>query len=437
LEGILSPHVVIADNGQGMNKEEIVESMRFGTEREYDLGELGKYGLGLKTASLGQCEKLTVLSRKKNLNGEGGKINIVRWDLKKVERSNKWSLSEIDKKDLKPWEAEVTDHVVLQKNGTVILWQDLSEKHLWMLDSNVTVRKRILEECQSEVRAYLRMVFHRFLNKRNGIKKVEVYVNGKKLTPWDPFALKQCTKKLAEYEAYVTNQQTGKKMPVKFTPYILPHKQEFSSYHDWQEVSGPNGWNRQQGLYIYRNNRLICSGSWNRLRRADEHTKLLRISVEFPSELDREFGVNITKMKAIIPQEIKESIRMKISEWSGKARVRYDRGERKVKPEIAVHNKVKKNNATIHKFGKLEFQLSQASSKIAVLKNHDGRNGLRFIVPLESEASRLFLDRNILNNNLAKVALVYHATITALVDGKLMKNEIPLDDLTKQLLKHL
>jgi hypothetical protein len=75
--------------------------------------------------------------------------------------------------------------------------------------------------------------------------------------------------------------------------------------------------------------------------------------------------------------------------------------------------------------------------RLAVLKNHDGRNGLRFIVPLESEVSRIFLDKSIADNNLAKTALIYHAILVALTDGKLKKNEVPLDDLTRQLLKHL
>jgi len=438
LEGTAPPHIVVADNGKGMNRAELVEAMRFGTERRYGLDELGKYGLGLKTASLSQCEKLTVLSRKKaSRGGRLQKVNIVSWDLEKIQRSNSWCLSELNRNELAPWEREVTDHKVLETHGTIILWQGLDEVHSWMNDCNIFVRKKVLEDYQNEIKAHLRMVFHRFLIKRSGTRKVEIHINGNKLTPWDPFALIEKTKKLRKFEIPVTNQQTGKKFPVVFTPYILPNQHEFSSHKNWQNSSGPNGWNRQQGFYVYRNGRMIRSGSWGRLRRSDEHTKLLRVSIDFPSNLDKEFGVNITKMTAVIPQEIRETVRLKVSDWSGKARARYDRieeGSRKKKP---LHRLGSSINGSIFKSGKFEFQLSQASKRLSVLQNHDGRNGLRFIVPLESEVSRLFLDKNIADNNLAKTALVYHAIIIALTDGQLKKNDVPLNDLTRQLLKHL
>lgn len=438
LEGTIPPHVVLADNGKGMDRAELIEAMRFGTERKYSLQELGKYGLGLKTASLSQCEKLTVISRKKSARGAGAKkVNIVSWDLKKVRDSNAWYLSELNKNEMKPWEDEVTDHEVLKNNGTVILWQGLDEVHSWMNDCNYAVRKKVLENYQDEIKNHLRMVFHRFLKKRKGAWKVEIYLNGYKLIPWDPFALREKTRKLRKFKVLVTNQQTGKKLPVVFTPYILPNQHEFSSHRNWQGASGPNGWNRQQGFYVYRNGRMIRSGSWGRLRHSDEHTKLLRVSIDFPSKLDREFGVNITKMTAVIPQEIRESIRLKVSEWSGQARARYAGGERSSKKKKPTHLLGSSINGSVYKFGKLEFKLSQASKRLSVLKNHDGRNGLRFIVPLENEISRLFLDKSIENNYLAKIALVYHATLTALADGQLKKSEIPLDDLTRQLLKHL
>jgi hypothetical protein len=438
LEGTTPPHVVVADNGSGMNRAELIEAMRFGTEREYGLQELGKYGLGLKTASLSQCEKLTVISRKMNAQKlRANKLNIVSWDLKRVQIKNTWNLSELSSKEMKSWEQEVTDHEALKNHGTVILWQGLEETHPWMNDCNHATRKKVLDEYHDDIKAHLRMVFHRFLNKRKGARKIGIFINGHKLSPWDPFALDETTKKLRKLEVFVINQQTGKRLPVVFTPYILPNQHEFSSHKSWHAASGPNGWNRQQGFYVYRNDRMIRAGSWSRLRRSDEHTKLLRVSIDFPSNLDKEFGVNITKMTAIIPQEIRETIRTKVSDWTGQARARYDRVEGGTSKKKISHQVGNSINGSVYKFGKLEFQLSQASKRLSVLQNHDGRNGLRFIVPLESEVSRLFLDKNIADNNLAKTALIYHAVLIALTEGLLKKNEVPLDDLTRKLLKHL
>jgi len=254
-------------NGKGMDRAELIEAMRFGTERKYGLEELGKYGLGLKTASLGQCEKLTVISSRKREREAGAKrLNIVSWDLRKVRITNAWYLTELTKNDMEPWEREVTDHDVLTNYGTVVLWQGLDEVHSWMSNCNISVRKNVLEEYQNDVRAHLRMVFHRFLIKRRGARKVEIFINGNKITPWDPFAMSEKTKKLRKFEALVINQQTGKKFPVVFTPHILPNQHEFSSHKNWQDASGPNGWNRQQGFYIYRNSRMIRSGSWGAIK---------------------------------------------------------------------------------------------------------------------------------------------------------------------------
>ena len=238
LEGTAPPHIIVADNGKGMHKAELIEAMRFGTERRYGLQELGKYGLGLKTASLSQCEKLTVLSRKKKSNGSRRqKLSILSWDLGKIQSSNNWCLSELNQNEMMAWEKEVTDHRVLEAHGTIILWQGLDAVHSWMNDCNIFVRKKVLEDYQDEIKAHLRMVFHRFLTKRPGARRVEIHINGNKLTPWDPFALAEKTKKLRKLEIPVTNQETGKKFPVVFTPYILPNQHEFSSHKNWQNSS--------------------------------------------------------------------------------------------------------------------------------------------------------------------------------------------------------
>ncbi len=67
----------IADNGVGMNGSTITEAMRFGTERDYEADELGKFGLGLKTASLSQCSRLTVASR---VDRSAKRIEVRQWD---------------------------------------------------------------------------------------------------------------------------------------------------------------------------------------------------------------------------------------------------------------------------------------------------------------------------------------------------------------------
>lgn len=86
----------VADNGKGMTENELNEAMRFGTEREYSPNELGEFGLGLKTASISQCRKLTVASRS---NGHESRIEIRQLNLDHIEKSNRWQIISIPTND--------------------------------------------------------------------------------------------------------------------------------------------------------------------------------------------------------------------------------------------------------------------------------------------------------------------------------------------------
>lgn len=88
--------VLISDNGKGMSIEELKEAMRYGSERAYNEEDLGKFGLGLKTASMSQCQRLSVASRKKNSNETAAFC----WDLDHIEKTNKWEIIQITKGDV-------------------------------------------------------------------------------------------------------------------------------------------------------------------------------------------------------------------------------------------------------------------------------------------------------------------------------------------------
>ena len=72
---------------------------------------------------------------------------------------------------------------------------------------------------------------------------------------------------------------------------------------------GPKKWNRQQGFYIYRGDRMIQSGGWNRLRTMDEHSKLARIAIDVPPGLEELFQINVAKMRVVLPDEVRPQLR--------------------------------------------------------------------------------------------------------------------------------
>lgn len=309
----------IADNGFGMKPEMLREAMRFGSNREYSEDDLGKFGLGLKTASLSQCECLSVASR---WNRDRADITGYSWDLDHIDRTNRWEIIPLEReRTTAAVRGPLKDHP-----GTVVLWRRLDRLLGYKHPYGESSRKRLLQMCR-EVEVHLSMVFHRFLAGEAGKRALKIFVNGNRLAPWDPFCRgEEKTKTLQEVNFDLEHE--GKKGTVVLQPYILPPQDAFSSRTAADAASGPASWNHQQGFYIYRAGRMIQSGGWSNLRAADEHTKLARVAVLFPPALDDAFKVNVAKMRVQMPAAIRDDIRTAITPVVKLAREVYDRKSR-------------------------------------------------------------------------------------------------------------
>lgn len=307
--------VRVVDNGSGMSGTTITEAMRFGSERDYELDDLGKFGLGLKTASLSQCRRLTVASR---IDRNQRRIEVRRWDLDLVEKSNRWEI-EILGSD------EREDNLVepLQdQTGTVVLWEALERvlkyKVAWGESS-----KNALYKLAEQLDEHLGMVFHRFLSgEARRRKKLTITVNGTAVEPWDPYAREEKATEVFPSKEFELHTDEGKGA-VRYQPYVLPPKEKFSSVRAFERMSGPEKWNRQQGFYIYRADRMIQSGGWSRMRTADEHTKLARAAIDFYPDLDPAFEVNIAKFRVTLPPELKEQLEEPVERLVKRAKAVY------------------------------------------------------------------------------------------------------------------
>ena len=307
--------VRIADNGRGMKPEEVREAMRFGSDREYDQEALGKFGLGLKTASMSQCQRFSVASR---WNPDRADIAAYCWDLEHIEKTNRWEILSVDRDSLGP-----SSIYPLQTSiGTVVLWQRLDRILGYKKPYGEMARKKLSQLCR-ELEVHLSMVFHRFLS-GEGFRKITIFVNGNKLTPWDPFCRsEQKTLEIKPLTFDVDNEGTIGEVTLQ--PYILPHQEDFSSPDAFRAASGPHNWNQQQGFYIYRAGRMIQSGGWSGLRTADEHTKLARIAITFSPKLDEAFKINVAKMRVQLPSSIREEVNKAVAALTKQARERYDK----------------------------------------------------------------------------------------------------------------
>lgn len=297
--------VFIADNGCGLNGRGMLEALRFGSRRSYGSGELGRYGLGLKTASLSQARSLTVVSRPADRKRPLWRT----LDLDLIAEFDEWVLAENPRDDV----VARGENMLGAGTGTVVVWQKL-DRVLPPSGADSGWARRRFEVLVGKTQRHLAMVFHRFLTGESNAPRITIRVNGEKVRAWDPFARGEPGTQELSSQQFELDSPTGQTGTVRLNRFILPGKKTFSSLEAFEHAAGPLNWNRQQGLYVYRENRLVQWGSWGGTRGIDEHTKLARASLDFGSNLDEVFNINVAKMRVSIPAQLKQMLERPVSE---------------------------------------------------------------------------------------------------------------------------
>jgi hypothetical protein len=314
----LSSSVRITDDGCGMNSSAVTEAMRYGADRVYDEYDLGKFGLGLKTASMSQCRKLTVATR---ATKEQRRIEVRCLDLDHIEETDRWEVSDLKSSDC-------GEHLVSpleDATGTVVLWEGLDRVFNYKIPDGERARNG-MRGLAERLDQHLGMVFHRFLSgEARRRRKLKITVNGTVVEPWDPFALDEKETKTLKARELELETSVGSGI-VGFRPYVLPPQEAFSSRAAFDRTAGPDRWNRQQGFYIYREDRMIRSGGWCNMRTADEHTKTARAALEFGRKLDSAFAINVAKMRVNLPPELREQLEQPVAELIRVAQAVYRKG---------------------------------------------------------------------------------------------------------------
>lgn len=271
-------YVSILDNGTGMDDAQMNIAMQYGSKsptETRDSSDLGRYGLGLKTASLSQCRVLTVISK------QGDQVIGRRWDLDYVIKTGAWSLLILDKEDFVSV-PHISD-LYEQDSGTLVVWQNLDRLLMGEVDYEKSLGRKM-----DEVRQHLELVFHRYLSGESGIKKLEILFNGVKLKAADPFLIKKSTQAM-DTETLVIR---GKRILV--TPYILPHISKMTE-EEKNQLGGKDGIRKRQGFYVYRNKRLLIWGTWFRMMRYS--TMVAQFQEEEYQRLDEQLPEILKKLK--------------------------------------------------------------------------------------------------------------------------------------------
>lgn len=336
----VEPYFCIFDNGHGMSKSELDNAMLPGSNRknvqDSEL-ELGRFGLGLKSASLSQCREFTVVSKR------DGYINAMSFDLDVIEEYDKLMIKCLNDAEIAslPCVKEIENI----ECGTLVIWRKFD---------------RIPEQCfedsfrrmVSDAKKHVELVFHRFYD------QIEIYFNNQRIERRDPFLLNS-----------VGRQQTGRAMPIVakngaeivITPYTLPFANTLTP-EEKNLLGNPKSVFDDQGFYCYRNKRLISWGGWMHMCARSEMNKLARIQVDIPSSLDSEWTLDVKKSSAKIPDDIKDLIRIAVKDSvvRSKKTISFP-GAKEQSVECKVWDRI------THHEGKISYQINRDLPSISAL----------------------------------------------------------------------
>ncbi|HEV8620432.1 MAG TPA: ATP-binding protein [Nitrospiraceae bacterium] len=289
-------HICILDDGRGMSQSELFEAMRPGSRSPLDIRDshdLGRFGLGLKTASFSQCRELCVLSK-----SERDPLSVYTWNLDYVSEHKEWRLLVGPSLAAESWQNELSRRL----SGTAVVWSAL-DRLVGNTSAQDPAAQSRFHGAIEHVRQHLALTFHRFLEAHT----LTISMNDNEITPWNPFM-----------EKHDTTYKTGEeripigRSAVLFKGFVLPHKDRLTM-EEYATNAGPRGWTGQQGFYVYRNKRLLLQGDWLRLGNQnpwtrEEQYKLARIRLDIDNDTDIEWQLDVKKSTARPPAIIRDRL---------------------------------------------------------------------------------------------------------------------------------
>lgn len=320
--------VAIIDNGNGLSRQELLQAMRLGStnpRQERTLGDLGRFGLGMKTASFSQCRRLTVLSRQNNETAG------FTWDLDTVVKDNSWSVTERTDFD------QIFAFDELPTTGTLVLWEKVDR-----LTGDNGSGKVDYDRIISEAQDHLSLVFHRFLSDERGIQKVNISVNGLALEPIDPFNVANDATQASPEEVVCPG--------VTLRSFTLPHISTYKDKREYDRYGLSGGYLRNQGVYLYRAKRLIIFGTWFGLAKKTALTQLTRVKIDIGTDQDEVWKIDVKKVSAQMPEIVRKRVKSLIQAIGAPSRKVYKRrGARLTSPTVyPVWNRTENGEKTTY-----------------------------------------------------------------------------------------
>lgn len=383
------PYIAIVDDGDGMDERTAFEAMQLAGNSPNEkraANDLGRFGLGMKTASLSQARSLLVTTI------QSGSRTTLRWDLDAVARAGEWTLAQLDEMEaLEALPEKVRDAMPVM-HGTCVLWRNLDK-----LETLAGKSLRDIDKAMVELTGYLALVFHRFTHPYpdDDITRINIDVNGYPLPRRDPFLRDNLAVQATGAQRIGTS---GAMLRGYTLPYQNRLRDEDRKLLDISEQRGKT-LTDTQGFYVYRAYRLITWGNWFRMLPKKSETKLSRVQVDIPNSLDAEWTLDIKKSRATPPKTVSEVMKRYVDRLAKPSRrVQQFRGRKKSNdPQAPMWDIVDDRD------GAFRYEINATNPYVASFLNtltpeqrraFDGMaSALSSAIPYEDMQSRFAMDR--------------------------------------------
>lgn len=374
--------VAISDNGAGMSMRGLKNALTYGSSVRSDEHSLGKFGLGLKTASTSQCRRLTVVSRKRGVESK------LVLDIDHAETTGKWEYIE---DDISKLERRYLDQAGTPTHGTVVIWTNCDRlMGRSYKNPGTPAYKRALTRKVDRLRFHLSMVFQRFLDPADHrAPTVGIVLNGTPLKPYDPFAQK-LGRTVTTFEGAKQFDLFENESIVKAHAYVVPSRDELQTDEEIFAVFPKDiSPDTMQGFFIYREDRLIHWGDWCGIHKNEFHYRLCRIDISFDSKLDDRFSVDFQKSKITLDPDISDWLKDTVIVQARKlGDERYREGSTKRIAEKAPISHVRSNRS----ISKIEKEDPEQNIKVTDLGENIRKisttKGRSFVEVISSESKK-------------------------------------------------
>lgn len=368
------PYFAILDNGCGMDYNELLNAMTFGSDRdgrEDCEKDLGRFGLGLKSASLSQCTKFYVVSKKYR------KLHAMCYDLELITHTNEWKLNYLSESEI--YKLPCVDSLEKYSTGTLVIWTNFDK-----IECSAGNFEKSFRDVVSETKKHIEFVFHRFHS------NIKMMFNFKEIEERDPFL-----------KGSIGRQQTGRETPIQIdgaTIHVIPYTLPFANTLTQEEkrlLGNPKSIYDEQGFYIYRNKRLIYWGSWMYMGYKSELNKLARVQVDIPSSLDSVWMLDVKKSYAKIPDKIKEKIRIAVEDSVVKSRkVVKHKGVREQQEKAKVWDRIKNSHD-----GSVKYIINRDNPAIIALRESIGKSENNILEEIFNQIECFLPKFSLINDN--------------------------------------